>query len=133
MKLLRWPLALAAIVANLAVGAFLLGVGYIGLSEGSDLEFPWVPWTDPADMALRMVILGLIAIVVSLLALRLTAFRYLMLLWNLGVVVAVVHAFLDSSFKFDGHDGLWNWIYIFLLSLIALIGAIALLRKPKKK
>lgn len=132
MKLLRWPLALLAVVVNLALGVFLLGVGWIGSSMGTELDFPWIPWTEPEDMAFRMIVLGLIAIVVSLPALKSTAFRALMLLWNLAVVAAVVLAFTNSSFKFDGTDGLWNWAYVLAISLLALIGALALLRKPKK-
>ena len=86
MRLVRWILRLIAVVFNLAVAVFLLGVGFIGLIEGQDVHFDLVPEIEPENMAMTLIglgVFGLFSIALSRSGSK--AARMLMLLWNLLV------------------------------------------------
>jgi len=124
MKFVRLILRLIAVVFNLAVALFLLGVGFIGWLEGQDVNFDLVPGVEPENMAVTLIGLGLFGLLAVALSLkRSKPARMLMLLWNLLVSSLLVCAFARSSYKFDGMEHLQQGIILFLISLIALWGA----------
>ena len=124
MKFVRWLLRLFAIVFNLVVALFLLGVGFIAWIEGQDVNFDLVPGVEPENMALTLVGLALFALLAVALSLKRSKLaRMLMLLWNLLVSSLLVCAFARPSYKFDGMEHLHQGLIFFLISLIALWGS----------
>ena len=124
MKFVRFVLRLFAIVFNLLVALFLLGVGFIGWIEGHDVNFDLVPGVEPENMALTLIGLGLFALLAAVLSLkRSKQARMLMLLWNLLVSSLLVCAFARPSYRFDGMEHLQQGIILFLVSLVALYGS----------
>ncbi len=124
MKFVRLILRLIAIVFNLAVALFLLGVGFIGWIEGQDVNFDLVPGVEPENMAVTLIGLGIFALLATALSLKRSKFaRMLMFLWNLLVSSLLVCAFVRPSYKFDGMEHLEQGIILFLISLIALCGS----------
>ena len=124
MKFVRWILRLIAIVFNLAVALFLLGVGFIGWVEGQDVHFDLVPGVEPENMALALIGLGVFGLLsIALSRTRSKSARMLMLLWNLLVSGLLVYAFFGPSYKFDGMEHLHHGLILFLISLIALWGS----------
>ena len=124
MKFIRWLLRLFAIVFNLGVALFLLGVGFIGWMEGHDVNFDLVPGVEPENMALTLVGLALFALLaVALSRKRSKLARMLMFLWNLLVSSLLVCAFTRPSYRFDGMEHLQQGMILFLISLIALYGS----------
>ncbi len=124
MKFVRWILRLIAIVFNLAVALFLLGVGFIGWVEGQDVHFDLVPGVEPENMALALIGLGVFGLLsIALSRTRSKSARMLMLLWNLLVSGLLVYAFCGPSYKFDGMEHLHHGLILFLISLIALWGS----------
>ena len=124
MKFVRWLLRLFAIVFNLGVALFLLGVGFIGWLEGHDVNFDLVPGVEPENMALTLIGLALFALLAVVLNLkRSKPARMLMLLWNLLVSSLLVCAFVRPSYRFDGMEHLHQGLIFFLISLVALWGS----------
>ncbi len=124
MKFIRWLLRLFAIVFNLGVALFLLGVGFIGWLEGHDVNFDLVPGVEPENMALTLIGLALFALLaVALSRKRSKLARMLMFLWNLLVSSLLVCAFTRPSYRFDGMEHLHQGMILFLISLIALYGS----------
>ena len=124
MKFVRLLLHLIAIVFNLAVALFLLGIGFIGWLEGHDVNFDLVPAVEPENMALTLVGLALFALLAVALSLKRSKLaRTLMLLWNLLVSGLLIYAFAGPYYKFDGMEHLHQGIILFLVSLIALYGS----------
>ena len=124
MKFVRWLLRLFAIVFNLGVALFLLGVGFIGWLEGHDVNFDLVPGVEPENMALTLIGLALFALLAVALSLKRSKLaRMPMLLWNLLVSSLLVCAFARPSYKFDGMEHLHHGLILFLISLIALYGS----------
>ena len=133
MKFVRMILRLIAIVFNLLVALFLLGVGFIGWREGQDMHFDLVPGVEPESMAVTLVglaIFALFAIALSLTRSKLA--RMLMLFWNLLVSMLLICAFVRPSYKFDGMEHLHQGIMFFLVSLIALWGSWTATRQPSR-
>ena len=103
MKFVRMALRLIAIVFNLLVALFLLGVGFIGWIEGQDMHFDLVPGVEPENMAVTLIGLAVFALLAIALSLkRSKPARMLMFLWNLLVSSLLVCAFVRPSYKFDG-------------------------------
>ncbi len=124
MKFVRFALRLFAIVFNLVVALFLLGVGFIGWMEGHDVNFDLVPGVEPENMAVTLIGLALFALLAIALSLKRSKLaRMLMLLWNLLVSSLLVCAFVRPSYKFDGMEHLHHGLILFLISLIALYGS----------
>ena len=132
MKFVRFVLRLFAIVFNLGVALFLLGVGFIGWIEGHDVNFDLVPGVEPANMALTLIGLALFALLALALSLKRSKLaRMLMLLWNLLVSSLLVCAFVRPSYKFDGMEHLHQGMILFLISLIALWGSWTAMRQVR--
>ena len=74
MKFVRLILRLIAIVFNLAVALFLLGVGFIGWIEGQDVNFDLVPGVEPENMAVTLIGLGIFALLATALSLKRSKF-----------------------------------------------------------
>ena len=133
MKFVRMALRLIAIVFNLLVALFLLGVGFIGWMEGQDMHFDLVPGVEPENMAVTLIgfaVFALLAIALS--QKRSKPARMLMFLWNLLVSMLLICAFVRPSYKFDGMEHLHQGIMFFLVSLIALWGSWTATRQPSR-
>jgi hypothetical protein len=102
MRLLRGLLRAIAVLFNLALGVFLLGVGLIGWSSGEEVRMEVIPGLEGETVATALVIGSLLALAATLLSLTGNRFaRLLMLLWNVLVVSLLVCAFFRSSYRFE--------------------------------
>ena len=64
---------------------------------------------------------GLIAVVFALRPGRFS--RTLLVLWSLLVTSILICAFTRPSYRFDGEDHFYQWLYVLLASLLLLIGS----------
>jgi hypothetical protein len=130
MKFLGWIFTVFALLAHLAVGLFLFGVGLVGLSGSEEMHFPLVPGVSPESMPATLALLGLFALLAVLLALRSGKLsRLLLLLWSLLVPALLICAFFRPTYRFDGEDHFRLGVYVFIGSLLALWGALSHFRR----
>ena len=107
-----------AILANLCIGVFCLGLGLLGWIDGGDMGVPLVP-VRAENVAAALVSAGCFAIVASLLALKSkTLLRLPMLLWSLGLIGILIAAIFRSSYHFDGIEGLQRHGWMLLGSIV---------------
>lgn len=124
MRLLRGLLRAIAVLFNLALGVFLLGVGLIGWSSGEEVRMGVIPGLEGETVATALVIGSLLALAATLLSLTGNSFaRALMLLWNVLVVGLLVSAFFRSSYRFEGEEHFYNGLKLFGVAFLAMIGA----------
>ena len=113
-----------SVLANLALGLLMLGIGFIGSMTGSDLRVDVIP-VSPENMASTLMICGLVALVAVVLALRPgKASRTLLVLWSLLVVSILICAFTRSSYRFDGEEHFRAGVWTFLGSVLLFVGAL---------
>ena len=124
MRLLRGLLRAIAVLFNLALGVFLLGVGLIGWSSGEEVRMGVIPGLEGETVATALVIGSLLALAATLLSLTGNSFaRILMLLWNVLVVGLLICAFVRSSYRFEGEEHFYNGLKLFGVAFLAMIGA----------
>lgn len=124
MRLLRGLLRAIAVLFNLALGVFLLGVGLIGWSSGEEVRMEVIPGLEGETVATALVIGSLLALAATLLSLTGNRFaRILMLLWNVLVVGLLVCAFFRPSYRFEGEEHFYNGLKFFGAAFLAMLGA----------
>ncbi|MEZ5366410.1 MAG: hypothetical protein R2748_29760 [Bryobacterales bacterium] len=113
-----------SVLANLVLALGLLGFGLIGSMDGGDMKIDLIP-VEPANMANTLLIAGLIALVCVVLALRPGKLsRTPLVLWSLLVAGIPICALTRSSYHFNGEEHFRNGVWLFLGTLVLLIGAI---------
>lgn len=129
MSFVRGLLRLLAIAFNLAVGFFLLGIGFIGSLTGEEIVFPLVPVLEGESLKWALMGLGLFAVLATFISLLpAKPLRLLMVLWNVLVVALLICAMTRSTYRFQGPEHFQNGVIVFLISLLALWGAWAQMR-----
>jgi hypothetical protein len=124
MRLLRGLLRAIAVLFNLALGVFLLGIGLIGWSSGEEVRMGVIPGLEGETVATALVAGALLALAATLLSLTGNRFaRLLMLLWNVLVVGLLAAAFFRSSYRFAGEEHFYNGLKLFGVAFVAMIGA----------
>lgn len=124
MRLLRGLFRAIAVLFNLALGVFLLGVGLIGWSSGEAIHMEVIPGLEGETVATALVIGALLALAATLLSLTGNRFaRLLMLLWNVSVVGLLVGAFFRSDYRFSGEEHFYNGLKLFGVAFFAMLGA----------
>ena len=132
MSFVRGVLRLIAFAFNLALGVFLLGVGFLGWSSGEAVHLDVIPLVEGDALVHTLLGSGLFALVATGLAFRPNrAGMLLMLIWNGLVVSILVCAFTRSSYTFAGMDHLLDGVYLFAASLLALGGSWVNLRRVR--
>lgn len=114
---------------HLLSSLFLLGAALMATVSHQPLNLRMLPFGE-GKLTPGAFVLGLFGLTATLLAFNRT-FRFLFPLWAAGTVYALVRGYFFSSYTFDNRDQL-NWaLYYIAGSLIALIGALWML-KPKR-
>ena len=112
-----------SVLANLALALLLLGMGFIGSMAGGDMKIDLIP-VAPESMALTLLISGLAALVAVVLALRPGKLsRTPLVLWSLLVAAIPICALTRSSYRFDGEEHFRMGVWVFLGTLLLLLGA----------
>lgn len=125
MHIVSRLLALLSVAVHLVLGLFLLGLGVLGVSAGSEMKIDLIP-VEPESMALTLIVAGLIAIVAAVLALRpAKAGRLLLVAWSFVVSAVLLAALFRPAYRFDGEEGFWNWALLLLASLVVFLGTVA--------
>ena len=113
-----------SVLANLALAVALLGLGFIGSMEGADMKIDLIP-VAPENMAFTLLVSGLVALIAVVLALRPgKASRTLLVLWSLLVAAMPICALTRSSYRFDGEEHFRMGVWVFLGTLLLLVGAV---------
>lgn len=124
MRLLRGLLRAFAVLFNLALGVFLLGVGLIGWSSGEEIRLEVIPGIEGETVATALVICALLALAATVFSLTGNRFaRLIMLLWNVLVVVVLASAFFRASYRFSGEEHFYDGLKFFAIAFVAMIGA----------
>jgi hypothetical protein len=133
MSVFGWLLRVIAIVFNVVLGLFLLGVGAMGWLTGEDLRFDLIPAVKGESLVRTLIGMGLFALLSVLLALSGGKLgSVLMLLWNLLVVSLLVYAGAWSSYRFDGMEHFQKGLLLLGAALLALWGSWIQLRRPRR-
>ena len=113
-----------SVLANLALGLALLGMGLIGSMSGSDMKIDLIP-VSPENMATTLMLSGLVALIAVVLALRPgKVSRTLLVLWSLLVASMPICALTRASYRFDGEEHFRTGVWVFLGTLLLLVGAV---------
>jgi len=121
MAIVRGILSVFAMVFDLLIAVFLLGVGLLGWLSGEEVHFEIIPLVEGDALLWTLVGAGALGIAAVLLAAaRSTAGRILMLLWNVSLVSILVCAFTRPSYRFRGADDVWSLAGFSFLALLAL-------------
>ena len=89
-------------VANLLLGLYLCGLGILGLIAGGDMFVPLVP-VSPENAAVALLLLGLFAVLASLIAISGGKWlRIPLLVWAVALFLALAAAVFRSDYRFDG-------------------------------
>lgn len=132
LGLLGGLLRLLAFAFNIAAGFFLLGIGAIGALTGEEIHFPLLPGVEGETLKWTLMGLGLFALLATFLALMSSKpVRLLMVLWNLLVVGLLISAAVRSSYRFAGVEHLHFGVILLLVSLLALWGAWAQMKRAR--
>ena len=124
MSLIGRLLGYLSVLANLALGLFMLGIGFIGSMSGSDLKIDLIP-VSPENMAFTLMVCGLVALVAVVLALRPgKVSRTLLVLWSLLVASMPICALTRSSYRFDGEEHFRMGVWVFLATVLLFVGAV---------
>ena len=111
-----------SVLVNLVLALGLIGFGLIG--SGGDMKIDLIP-VEPANMASTLLIAGLIALASVVLALRPGKLaRTPLVLWSLFVAAIPICALTRSSYHFNGEEHFRNGVWLFLGTVVLLIGAI---------
>lgn len=130
MGFLRVLARLIAFPFNFLLGAFLLGVGFIGWVTGHDLHIDELPGVEPESTALTLMGLGAFALLSTILAFQKTRPRRTpMFLWNLLVVGVLVCNLTRPSYRFNGIEHFGYGALAFFTALFALLGSWSHLRR----
>jgi hypothetical protein len=133
MFFIRGLLRLLAFAFNIAVGIFLLGVGFISSLTGEEIHFPLVPGVEGETLKWTLMGLGLFALVSTLVSLVPSKLlRFLMVLWNLLVVGLLICAAARSSYRFESEEHLHNGLIFTGVALLALWGAWAQMQSARR-
>jgi hypothetical protein len=134
MFFIRGLLRLLAFAFNIAVGVFLLGVGFIASLTGENIHFPLVPGVEGETLKWTLIGLGLFALTSTFLSLVPSkAVRSLMVLWNLLVIGLLICAVARSSYRFESEEHLHNGLVFSAVALLALWGAWAQMKSAQRK
>ena len=113
-----------SVLANLALGLLLLGMGFIGSMAGEDMTIDLIP-VSPENMAMTLMLSGLVALVAVVLALKPgKGSRTLLVLWSLLVAAMPICALTRSSYRFDGEEHFRMGVWVFLATVLLLVGAV---------
>jgi predicted membrane channel-forming protein YqfA (hemolysin III family) len=124
MSFLGRLLGYLSVLANLALGLILLGMGFIGSMAGGDMKIDLIP-VAPESMATTLMVSGLVALIAGVMALRPgKGSRTLLVLWSLLVAAMPICALTRSSYRFDGEEHFRAGVWVFLGTLLLLLGAI---------
>jgi predicted membrane channel-forming protein YqfA (hemolysin III family) len=124
MSFLGRLLGYLSVLANLALGLILLGMGFIGSMAGGDMKIDLIP-VAPESMATTLMVSGLVALIAVVMALRPgKGSRTLLVLWSLLVAAMPICALTRSSYRFDGEEHFRAGVWVFLGTLLLLLGAI---------
>lgn len=112
-----------SLLINLPLSLFLLVLGLFGAYLGADMEIDVIP-ASPESMSTWLIFSGLFGLVAWVLALRAgRGSRFLLVLWSLLVSSILVCAFTRGSYRFDGMEDFRSGVWIFLGSVLLLIGS----------
>jgi hypothetical protein len=124
MTFLGRLLGYLSVLANLALGLALLGLGFVGSMAGGDMKIDFIP-VAPESMANTLMISGIVALIAVVLALRPgKGSRTLLVLWSLLVAAIPICALTRSSYRFHGEEHLQMGAWVFFATLLLLIGSI---------
>ncbi len=113
-----------SVLANLVLGVVLLGMGLIGRIAGGDMHVDLIP-VSPENMAMTLLVCGLVALAAVALALRPgKGPRTLLVLWSLLVASMPICALTRASYRFEGMEHFRAGVWVFLGTLLLLVGAI---------
>ena len=130
---MRGLFGVLAILGNLGIGVFCLGLGLLGWLTGGDMVVPLVP-VQGEHVAASLASAGCFAIVASLLALKSkTLLRLPMLLWSLGLSAVLIAAIFRSGYHFDGIEGLQRHGWMLLTSMILLWGSWSRIQTSRRR
>jgi hypothetical protein len=123
MSFLGRLLGYLSVLANLALGLILLGMGFVGSMAGGPMTIDVIP-ASPESMANTLLISGLVALVAVVLALRPgRVSRTPLVLWSLLVLAIPICALTRSSYRFHGEEHFRMGVWVFLGTLLLFIGA----------
>lgn len=113
-----------SVLANLALGLFLLGLGFVGSMAGGEMKIDLIP-VSPENMALTLMVSGLVALLAVVMALRPgKGSRTVLVLWSLLVASMPICALTRSSYRFDGAEHFRLGVWVFLATVLLFIGAV---------
>lgn len=105
-------------VANLLLGLYLCALGILGLIAGGDMFVPLVP-VSPENAAVTLLLLGLFAVVASLVAISGgKLLRIPLLVWAAALFLALAAAVFRSDYRFDGIENFKTHGLMLLGSLV---------------
>ncbi len=123
MRFLSVVLGSAAIVVNLLLALFLLGIGVLASLDGTGADIDILP-IEPESTPIALVVAGVLGIVSVALAFKGSRLhRCFLLVWCLVVTLVLLAAGFRPGYRFDGEDHFRAGIWIFLGSLVLLFGA----------
>ena len=123
MRLLPAVLGFTAIVVNLLLALFLLGVGVLASSDGTGAHIDLLP-IEPESTPLALIGAGLLGIVFFVLAFKSSRLhRCFLVIWCTIVSLLLLAAGFRPGYRFDGEDHFRMGVWAFLGSLLLLFGA----------
>lgn len=117
-------------IANLLLGLYLCALGTLGFVVGGDMYFPLVP-VSPEDAAVALLLLGLFAVVASVLAVsdgRLK--RIPLLVWALVLFLGLTAAVFRGDYRFDGIEAFKTHGWMLLGSFVLLCASWVRFKTP---
>lgn len=123
MKVLGRLLGYLSVLANLALALAALAMGLVGSSAGTEMHVALIP-SDPAEVPKILMFSGVIGLVIVALALRPGRLsRALLILWSLLAPGLLLCAVFRPDYRFDGVEEFRLGVWVFLGSLLVLLGA----------
>ena len=105
---------------------FLIAVSGLAIASGGDLRLGMLPWS--GDTLERVVLVGAIVGLVTVLLAIGGVLRILFLIWSFLVFVLLVKGYIFSGYKFQPHE-FRTALYLIGASFLALFGAWFQLRR----
>jgi len=105
---------------------FLIAVSGLAMASGGDLRLGMLPWS--GDTLERVVLVGAIVGLVTVLLAIGGVLRILFLIWSFLVFVLLVKGYIFSGYKFQPHE-FRTALYLIGASFLALFGAWFQLRR----
>ena len=123
MRLLSVVLGSAAILVNLLLSLFLLGIGVLASSDSTGAHIDILP-IEPESTPIALLVAGVLGLVAVALAFKSSRLhRCFLLVWCLVVTLVLLAAGFRPGYRFDGEDHFRMGVWIFLGSAVLFFGA----------